>query len=232
MKQHQESLQRLGVSYVDSLVIHDLDLGYGTRDQVENYLRELDQGGGARALAELRSAGKIGAVGAGCNGFDAPQHCDEFAKRVAEIVDLDFYLIAGAHYTLLDQRAMDVQFPIMARENMTAVVGTPLASGRLAGGNFYGAKDESPSALKVKEIERVCERFSVDIKAAALQFPLAHPRVCSIIPGSASAAEAAQNKELLDVAIPKGLWRALKEAGAVRGDAPTPADSVTGGSSL
>jgi aryl-alcohol dehydrogenase-like predicted oxidoreductase len=52
-----DSLQRLGVSHVDSLVIHDLDLGYGSRDQVELYLKEL--AGGARALADLRSAGTI-----------------------------------------------------------------------------------------------------------------------------------------------------------------------------
>lgn len=227
MRQHEDSLQRLGVSHVDSLVIHDLDLGYGSRPQIEGYLGELspDGGGGARALRDLRAAGRVQAVGSGCNVFGAPQHCDEFAKRVAELVDLDFFLIAGAHYTLLDQQALDVQFPIIEERNMVAIVGTPLASGRLAGGNFYGKKDESPTMLKVGEIEAVCQRFDVDIKAAALQFPLAHPRVSSIIPGSASAAEAAENKALLDTPIPKGLWRALKEGGLLRGDAPVPGDS-------
>ena len=127
-------------------------------------------------------------------------------------------------------------------------VGTPLASGRLAGGSFYGQKDESPTALTVKGIEQVCARFGVDIKAvrlaapaphmrparappapdpsagaqAALQFPLAHPRTASIIPGASNAAEAAMNKGLLDAKIPGGLWRALKEGGLLRGDAPTP----------
>jgi aryl-alcohol dehydrogenase-like predicted oxidoreductase len=70
--------------------------------------------------------------------------------------------------------------------------------GRLAGGNFYGQEDLTPTALKVKEIEQICTRYSVDIKAAALQFPLAHPRVASIIPGSANAEEAAENKAMLD----------------------------------
>jgi len=78
-------------------VIHDLDLGYGTREQVEGYLSELESGG--RALAELRAAGTVKAFGAGCNTFSPEQQCDEFARRIAKIVDLDFFLIAGAHYT-------------------------------------------------------------------------------------------------------------------------------------
>ena len=211
------------MSYVDSLVIHDLDLGYGTREQVEGYLSELESGG--RALAELRAAGTVKAFGAGCNMFSPEQQCDEFARRIAKLVDLDFFLIAGAHYTLLDQEALDVQMPIMDANDMTAVVGTPLAQGRLARGQFYGEDDLTPTALKVQELQKVCESEGVDIKAAALQFPLAHPRVVSIIPGSANAEEAAQNKALLDTDLPKNLWRKFKEAGLVRAEAPMPGDS-------
>ena len=68
------------------MVIQDLDLGYGTRGQVEGYLSELESGG--RALAELRAAGTVKAFGAGCNMFSVEQQCDEFARRVADIADL------------------------------------------------------------------------------------------------------------------------------------------------
>ena len=64
---------------------------------------------------------------------------------------------------LLDQEALDVQFPIINARNMTAVVGTPLAQGRLAGGNFYGQEDNTPTALKVSEIKQICESYNVDI---------------------------------------------------------------------
>jgi hypothetical protein len=73
--------------------------GYGTRHQVESYLKELETGG--KALEELRAAGTIKAFGAGCNHFTPEQQCDEFARRIADIVDLDFFLIAGAHYSEL-----------------------------------------------------------------------------------------------------------------------------------
>lgn len=49
--------------------------------------------------------------------------------------------------------------------------------------------------------------------------------MASIIPGSANAAEAAENKAMLDTLLPKGLWRKFKEAGVVRGDAPVPGDA-------
>jgi D-threo-aldose 1-dehydrogenase len=67
LRQHQDSLQRLGVSRIDSLVIHDLDYGHGSAEQIEGYLTELE--GGARALADLRTAGTISAFGCGCNNF-------------------------------------------------------------------------------------------------------------------------------------------------------------------
>ena len=73
--------------------------GYGTRQQVERYLQELKSGG--KALEELRAAGTIKAFGAGCNAFSPEQQCDEFARRIADTVDLDFFLIAGAHYSAL-----------------------------------------------------------------------------------------------------------------------------------
>jgi D-threo-aldose 1-dehydrogenase len=221
VRQHQDSLQRLGVSRVDSLVIHDLDLGYGSREQCERYLRELGEGGGARALADLRAQGTIRAFGCGCNHFTASTRSDEFARRVAEVADLDFFLIAGGHYTLLDQQALDVQFPIMAERDMRAVIGTPLASGLLAGRRT----DDDAEMEKVDAMGALCRRFGTDVKAAALQFPLAHPAVACIIPGGANRAESAENTALVDFAIPRGLWRHLKEAGMVRGDAPTPGNA-------
>jgi len=136
------------------LVIHDLDLGYGTRPQVEGYLKELETG--ATALEELRSAGTIKAFGAGCNFFTPnEQKCEEFARRIADIADLDFFLIAGGHYTLLDQQAIDVQFPIIESRDMRAVIGTPQSGGRLAGAGGKGSSGDE----NLDSIRRICEKF-------------------------------------------------------------------------
>jgi D-threo-aldose 1-dehydrogenase len=68
----------------------------------------------------------------------------------------------------------------------------------------------------------VCRAHGVPLAAAAIQFPLAHPKVSSVVIGAISAAEIRQNFELMSLPIPVALWRDLKSEGLVRGNAPVP----------
>ena len=63
-------------------------------------------------------------------------------------------------------------------------------------------------------------RACVEQAAVALQFPLTHPAVSSVVCGVASAAELSQNCELLETDIPVALWRDLQEGGLVKGSIP------------
>ena len=108
LAQHYDSLQRLGLSSVDSLTIHDIDYGYHSDDQIRQHLNELsrDGGGGASALEGLRATGAIKAIGCGCNlearnaySWPTGQH-EDLCERIADLVDLDFFFVAGP-YTLL-----------------------------------------------------------------------------------------------------------------------------------
>jgi D-threo-aldose 1-dehydrogenase len=76
---------------------------------------------------------------------------------------------------------------------------------------------------KVRRIEAVCDRHGVALAAAALQFPLAHPIVASVIPGLDSPARVEQTVALYRAAIPAALWRDLKAEDLLRADAPVPA---------
>lgn len=60
------------------------------------------------------------------------------------------------------------------------------------------------------------------MKAAALQFILAHPAIVSVIPGARSLAEVEENARLIEVSIPAALWAELKDAGLIATAAPTP----------
>ncbi len=75
---------------------------------------------------------------------------------------------------------------------------------------------------KVAAIEKVCAAHRVALKAAALQFPLHHACVASVIPGMSNAAELSENLRMLRSPIPTGLWHELKSAGLVSTKAPTP----------
>ena len=213
----EASLARLGLGRVDVVYVHDLERRTHGSDAVyQARWRELTEGGGWRALAELRGAGAVGAIGLGVNETAA---CERF---LAEL-DPDLFLLAG-RYTLLEQAPVAHLLPECARRGVGIVIGGPFNSGVLARqGGSYDYADASRGVLaRVEQLAAVCDRYDVPLAAAALQFAAAHPVVASVIPGAQAASEVAANVGLMDVAIPPALWAALKDAGLVDPAAPTP----------
>jgi D-threo-aldose 1-dehydrogenase len=74
----------------------------------------------------------------------------------------------------------------------------------------------------VRRIEAVCERYGVPLAAAALQFPLAHKLVASVIPGLDSPQRVEQTLGFYDQKIPSALWQELRQRDLIREDAPLP----------
>ncbi|MEZ5932662.1 MAG: aldo/keto reductase [Alphaproteobacteria bacterium] len=220
MRSYEDSLQRLGLPRVDLLVIHDIDIQYHGDDAgIERCFEQLDQGGGIRALEELKASGDIKGFGAGIN--EGPM-----ITRFLDRFDLDFFLVAMP-YTLVDQAPLDDAFPRCAAKNVGIIIGSPYASGILATGPVEGAKyNYSPASAevlaKVRGIQDVCRRYDVPLQAAALQFPLGHPSVAAIIPGAVRAEEVEQNLSYFRKEIPADCWAELKAEGLLREDAPVP----------
>ncbi len=61
------------------------------------------------------------------------------------------------------------------------------------------------------------------LKAAALQFVLAHPVIKTNIPGTRTLRHLEENLALIRHPIPAGFWTNLKDQGLVRSEAPVPA---------
>jgi D-threo-aldose 1-dehydrogenase len=146
--------------------------------------------------------------------------------RLLDLMDLDFFLVA-LRYTLLDQRVLDVEFPRCAANGVGFVIGGVFASGILATGAVPGAKndyaDAAPEVMEtVRRMEAVCARYDVPLPAAALQFPLGHPAVASVIPGAITPDQVRRNVASFRHPIPSDLWAELKHEGLLRADAPTP----------
>ena len=74
----------------------------------------------------------------------------------------------------------------------------------------------------MRRIQAVCERHGVPLPAAALQFPLGHPRVASVIPGAIRPEHVKANLGYFRHAIPPAFWQELKHEGLIRADAPLP----------
>ena len=220
MRSYEESLQRLGLSRIDILYIHDIGrLTHGDANQAR--MAELTKGGGLKALEELRAAKAISGFGMGVNEVPA---CLEVMAHAR----LDVILLAG-RYTLLEQTPLDDLFPRCAAAGTAIVVGGPYNSGILAVGSktaapLYYDYEPAPSHVveKVRRIEAVCDRHGVPLAAAALQFPLAHPLVASVIPGVDSPQRVDQTVALYRRAIPAALWQELRHQELLRPDAPLP----------
>jgi D-threo-aldose 1-dehydrogenase len=67
-----------------------------------------------------------------------------------------------------------------------------------------------------------CRPHNVPLLAAALQFPLGHPIVASVIAETISPAQVAQNLAAFNHPIPADLWGELKHEKLLRADAPVP----------
>ncbi len=219
MRSVEDSLQRLGMHYIDIVLIHDVDVWtHQTQEATDARFREVMEGG-YKALHDLRSEGTIKAVGCGLNEWQA---CERFARAG----DFDGFLLAS-RYTLLNQQSLDSLLPLCEKKSISIIIGGPYNTGILATGAIEGAYYDyapaSPEILeKVRKIETVCRRHNVPLAAAALEFPLHHPAVASVIPGARSVSEIERNIATYQTVIPAALWRDLKEEGLLRPDAPTP----------
>ncbi len=202
-----ESLERTGLDRFDVLLMHDPD-------------NHLAQAGTTayHALRDLRAEGAVTAIGAGMNR-SAP---------LAELVDqcdLDIVLLAG-RYTLLDQTALADLLPLCESRGVSVVIGGVFNSGILIdpspGVSFNYVPADDATLAKARAIKEICAKHDVPLAAAAIQFPLAHPRVCTVLMGPRTIGELETDLSLFDVEIPPQLWADLRHAGLLGADVPTP----------
>lgn len=211
------SLHRLGMARVDIAYIHDCDHDAHGADGPRRFREAME--GALPALTRLREEGVVSAIGLGVNHWETCR--DALAHG-----HIDLFLLAG-RYTLLDQSALDELLPLCVARGTGIVIGGPYNSGILATGAKPGAtynyKPATPEILaRVAAIETVCARHRVPLRAAALQFPLAHPAVVAVIPGARTPAEIDDNAALMKHPIPSAFWAGLKAEKLLRADAPTP----------
>ncbi len=217
------SLKRLGTDHIDMLAIHDPDeaihFAKGEDPYARSRFKEAMEGA-YPVLDELRSQGVIKAVGVGINQW-------QMLSDFVEAGQFDYFLLAG-RYTLLEQEPLATLFPACERKGTKIVIGGPYNSGILATGPIKGATFNTRSASqqvldRVAKLSGVCDRHKVPLAAAALQFPLAHRLVVSVIPGARSIAELEQNLRYLHWPIPGALWSDLRSEGLIDPASPLPA---------
>lgn len=194
MRSVEESLARLGLDRVDVLHIHDPD------EHFEDALA-----GAYRALDRLRAEGTIRAVGAGMNQA-------EMLVRFAREADFDCFLLAG-RYTLLDRTGAAELLPLCVEKSIAIIAGGVFNSGILANprpGTTFNYQQAPPELVdRALRMQEICARHGVELKAAAIQFPLRHPAVASVLTGCRSVREVEENVRMFQAPIPSWLWDEL-----------------------
>ena len=207
----EESLGRLQTDHVEIVLVHDPDTQpYGEKQAMEEAFP---------TLIELREQGVIKAIGCGMNEWQMP-------SRFIRAFDIDAVLLAG-RYTLLDHDAYPEFLPLCVERDVKIIVGGPYNSGILArdlDGDVTFDYEIAPQHLvdQARRLDAVCRRHDVDLKAAALQFVLAHPAVGTVVPGAQSVPEVEENFALVRQEIPGDVWAEMKAEGLIPEDAPTP----------
>jgi len=221
MRTYEESLRRLQRARIDILYVHDIGRATHGEDHPRRFAEFMN--GGYRAMRELRTSGAVGAIGIGVN---ETQVCEEALAHA----DFDVVLLAG-RYTLLEQGALDAFLPLCERRGVRVVVGGPYNSGILATGvrrlgavtyNYAAAPQEI--VARAAAIESICDAHEVPLPAAALQFPLSHPQILTVVPGMGTREQVRQAADYLKRPLPQQLWADLRAAGLIRPDAPVPRD--------
>ena len=191
-----ESLVRLGLDRIDIAYIHDPD------DWFDVALHEAYP-----VLRDLRDTGVLRAIGAGMNQW-------QMLERFIDCCDFDIVLLAG-RYTLLDRSAGETFLPLCLQRKVAVVAGGVFNSGILAQAQ---PRDDatcdyvqaSPEVLeRARAMARACARYGTTLSAAAVQFPLRHPAVTSLLLGTRNAAEVVANASALTERLPDALWDEL-----------------------
>ncbi|MEV7244486.1 aldo/keto reductase [Streptomyces sp. NPDC093248] len=210
------SLKRLGVDRLDIVWVHDIAQDF----HGDAWIRKFEEArtGAFRVLSRLRDEGVIKAWGLGVNRTEPIE-----LTLALDEPRPDGFLLAG-RYTLLDhEHALQRLLPMAEDQNVSMVVGGPYSSGVLAGGTNFEYQQAPPEIIeRVERLKALTDRHGISIKAAALQFSLAHPVTAAAIPGASRPGRIAEDTAALDESIPAAFWTELRAGGLVSPAAPLP----------
>lgn len=213
----EDSLQRLGLSSIDIVFIHDLSPDNGDMKEKWTEFFEIAAKGAMPELTKMRGEGLIKGWGFGVN---TPQPI----LKALEVSDPDIFLAATQYSLMKHEEALENLLPACERHGVSIVVGAPLNAGYLAGVDRYDYSGKIPDgfAEKREKIRRIAKEHGTDLRTAALQFTAAPKVVAATIPGARSAKQVEENAASMKATIPSEFWTALKKEKLIAENAPVP----------
>lgn len=212
----EQSLERLGTDRLDFIFVHDISRDFHGDEWHAKF--EEARTGAFRVLSQLHDEGVIQGWGVGVNTtepIELAMQLDETPPTMS---------LSATQYTILQHEdALKRMMPLAEDQGVNIIVGAPYNSGALLGGAHFDYAEASQAVKDhVAELSRVADRHAVDLKAAGLQFSMAHPATSAVIPGSSRPERIAEDLAAMRAEIPRGFWDDLAHEGLVSPAAPLP----------
>lgn len=215
----EDSLQRLGLTSLDIVYIHDLGPENGELPRPWTTSYDIARDGAMVELEQMRNEGLIKAWGFGIN---RPEAAVKAASSDAPTPDI---VLLACQYSIIDHKeALENTFPALAEKGITVTVGTPLNDGFLGGRNRYHFSETLPAGVVEKRarLATIANRHGIDIRTAALQFAAAPTIVSAIVPGARVPGQVSANIQSMKVRIPNAFWDELKNENILEAGAQVP----------
>ncbi len=216
----EDSLQRLGVSHLDVVFVHDLSPDFAWFPTGWEAQYAIAREGAFPALSKMRDEGLIRAWGVGVN--------TPFAiLQVIADADPDVCLCARQYSLIEHANALNEVMPAVKAKNVSLVIGSSLNAGFISGSPRYNYGADNfripPEVIDKRErLRAVAARHGVDLRTAALQFSAAAPEAVALVVGARSGAQIQEDWASMQAKIPGDFWAELRQERLIEANAPTP----------
>ncbi|MGD8169811.1 aldo/keto reductase [Herbiconiux sp. P16] len=201
----EQSLTRLGVQRVHTLLIHDPE------ERMPQALAEA-----VPALERMKAEGLVDRIGVGSGRLSA---LEPFALHTG----VDVLMVAG-RLTLLDQAAARSLVPLCARRGIGILNAGVFNSGVLAdaspgpASHFEYRPASEPVVGRARALAAVCAAHGVSLRTAAVLFGFRYPPVSTVVVGAVAPAQIAEAAASVAEAARldlDALWAALERAALI-----------------
>jgi D-threo-aldose 1-dehydrogenase len=197
----ERSLKLLGLDHFQIVFLHD--------PEITTFENIMQSGGAVEVMLRYKEQGVIRHIGVAGGPIDLMIRYIETGAFEA--------VLTHNRYTLLN-RAAEPLLRLATQRGLAILNAAPYGGGILSRGpdNFprYAYRDADGVTLKrARQMEAICDEYSVPLAAAALQFSMRDSRILSTIVGMTRPERIMQTLDLSNHPIPKEMWDKLDAVG-------------------
>jgi D-threo-aldose 1-dehydrogenase len=206
--------------YVPQLVsVHDPDEYLATaKNEAEADKLYKDILEAYRALADLKSSGKVTAIGVGAKTWKS-------IEKISRDVDLDWAMIANSMTIKNHPKDLLLFMETLKKKGVQIINAAVFHSGFLIGEDYFDYKLVDPSVAENKALFtwrnnffELCSDFNIKPAEACVQFALSAPGVVSIALSTTDPQRVKENMDLASAKIPVDFWAQMKAKGLISED--------------